>query len=296
MTRFRSILVPTDFSEHAEAALDRAVALARTSQGVLHLLHAYEMPLGTIPPYGVAIPESVLMGVRDAAARRLEQAGARAEAAGVRCERHLMQSSPSSAIAESARTLGVDLVVMGTRGNTGLKHVLLGSVAERAVRTAPCPVLTLKAGADGDAAMRRILVPIDFSQPSDTALALAIELAREHQGEVQLLHAYELPTSVTMAYGVALPQTVWEGVQEAGAQRLSEVADKVEKAGVRVSMAQRTAPAADAIVETAATDRSDIIVMATRGLTGLKHMLLGSVTERVLRTASCPVLTLRAEG
>lgn len=295
MTRFRSILVPTDFSEHAEAALDRAIALASASQGVVHLLHAYEIPLGTIPPYGVAIPESVLLGVRDAAARRLEQAGARAEAAGVRCEQHLMQSSPASAISESARTLGADLVVMGTRGNTGLKHVLLGSVAERTVRTAPCPVLTLKVGDGGDAAWRRILVPVDFSHPSGTAIELAIELAREQQGEVQLLHAYELPVSVTMAYGVAIPPALWEGVQQAGAQRLSEVADKVEKAGVRVTMAQRTAPAADAIVEVAATDRSDIIVMATRGLTGLKHVLLGSVAERVLRTAPCPVLTLRVD-
>jgi nucleotide-binding universal stress UspA family protein len=296
MTRFRSILVPTDFSEHAEAAFDRALALAKAASGVVHLLHAYEIPLGTIPPYGVAIPESVLAGVRDAAARRLEKAGARAEAAGVRCERHLMQSSPSIAIAESARTLGADLVVMGTRGNTGLKHVLLGSVAERTVRTSPCPVLTLKSDSAGDAAWRRILVPLDFSKPSEVALDLAIELARENQGEVQLLHAYELPVSVTMAYGVAIPQTVWEGVQEAGAQRLSEAADKVEKAGARVSMAQRTAPAADAIVETAATAHSDIIVMSTRGLTGLKHVLLGSVAERVLRTAPCPVLTLKADA
>lgn len=296
MTRFRSILVPTDFSEHAEAALDRALALARASQGVVHLLHAYEIPLGTIPPYGVAIPESVLTGVRDAAARRLEKAAARAEAAGVRCERHLMQSSPSIAISESARTLGADLIVMGTRGNTGLKHVLLGSVAERTVRTSQCPVLTLKADSGGESAWRRILVPIDFSKPSEAALALAIEIARDTKGEVQLLHAYELPVSVTMAYGVAIPQTVWEGVQEAGAQRLSEVADQVEKAGVRVSMAQRTAPAADAIAEAAVTGHSDIIVMATRGLTGLKHVLLGSVAERVLRTAPCPVLTLRSDG
>lgn len=296
MTRFRSILVPTDFSEHAEAALDRAIALARASQGVVHLLHAYEIPLGTIPPYGVAIPESVLAGVRDAAARRLEKAGARAESAGVRCERHLLQSSPSIAIGESARTLGADLIVMGTRGNTGLKHVLLGSVAERTVRTAACPVLTLKADSAGDSAWRRILVPVDFSKHCDAALDLAIDLARENQGELQLLHAYELPVSVTMAYGVAIPQTVWEGVQEAGAQRLAEVASRVEKAGIRVTTAQRTAPAADAISEAAATEHSDLIVMATRGLTGFKHVLLGSVAERVLRTAPCPVLTLKADA
>lgn len=296
MNRFRSILVPTDFSEHANAALDRALALARASSGVVHLLHAYEIPLGTIPPYGVAIPESVLAGLRDAAARRLEKAAARVEAAGVRCERHLVQSSPSMAIGESARSLDADLVVMGTRGNTGLKHVLLGSVAERTVRTAPCPVLTLQTGSGGDPAWRRILVPVDFSKPCDAALSLAIDLARESQGELQLLHAYELPVSMTMAYGVAIPQTVWEGVQEAGTQRLTEVAARVEKAGVPVTTFQRTAPAADAITEVATTERSDLIVVATRGLTGIKHVLLGSVAERVLRTAPCPVLTLRIDA
>ncbi|RIL04813.1 MAG: hypothetical protein DCC71_12775 [Proteobacteria bacterium] len=295
MSRFRTILVPIDFSEHADAALDRALAIARAGGGRVHLLHAYEIPLGTIPPYGVEIPEAVLTGVRDAAARRLEKAAHKAEGAGVPCEAHLVHAPAASAIVESARALGVDLVVMGTRGLTGLKHVLLGSVAERTVRTAPCPVLTVKPDGPASAGFAKILVPADFSTHAERALALAIELAQESAGEIHLLHAYELPASVTMAYGIAIPQTVWDGVQEAGAARLAELAKRVEKAGVRVVSHLMTAPAADAIADAAAAHRVDLVVIATRGLTGLKHVVLGSVAERTLRIAPCPVLTVRSD-
>jgi len=144
MSLFRTILVPIDFSEHADLALETAIQLARDSGGRLQLLHAYEIPLGTIPPYGVAIPDSLLTDVRDAAARRLAKAASKVEAAGVACETQVLHASPAEAIAEAARVCGADLIVMGTRGLTGLRHVLLGSVAERTVRLAPCPVLTVK--------------------------------------------------------------------------------------------------------------------------------------------------------
>jgi nucleotide-binding universal stress UspA family protein len=143
VSRFRAIVVPLDFSDTSHDALELAIEIAKPAGAVLHLLHAYELPLGAIPPYGVTIPESVLVEVRDAASRRLEKAVHRAEAAGVRCETHLFHGAPAEAIVEEAARLGADLVVMGTRGLTGFKHVLLGSVAERTVRLAPCPVLTV---------------------------------------------------------------------------------------------------------------------------------------------------------
>lgn len=295
MSRFRTILVPIDFSEHADVALDRALELAKESGGTLHLLHAYEIPLGTIPPYGIEVPQSVVVEVRDAAARRLEKASHKARDRGVACETHLVHSTPAAGIVEAARTLGADLIVMGTRGLTGVKHVLLGSVAERTVRGAPCPVLTVKPGGP---ALRFgvLLVPVDFSEHADAALALAIDLAKEHGGEIHLLHAYELPVSVTMAYGVAIPQSIWEGVQEAGAERLREMAGRVQAAGVRVTSHLVTAPASDAIADAAAVHKADAIVIGTRGLTGLKHVVLGSVAERTLRIAPCPVLTVKADA
>jgi nucleotide-binding universal stress UspA family protein len=143
LSRFRTVLVPVDFSSHASAALDLAIEMSRGSGATIHLLHAYEVPLGSIPPYGVAIPESLLAQVRDAAARRLEKACHKVTAAGLACETHVVHGPAAEAALEAAEQLGADLIVMGTRGHTGLKHVLLGSVAERTVRRAPCPVLTV---------------------------------------------------------------------------------------------------------------------------------------------------------
>lgn len=143
---------------------------------------------------------------------------------------------------------------------------------------------------------RKILVPLDFSSHSDAALALAIELAKEQGSELHLIHAYELPTAVTMAYGIAIPQSVWDGVQEAAAGRLEEGRLRAEAAGVRAHTHLATSPAADAIVTAAETQGIDLIVMGTRGLTGLKHVLLGSVAERTIRGAPCPVLTVKGEG
>lgn len=143
---------------------------------------------------------------------------------------------------------------------------------------------------------RRILVPLDFSSHSDAALALAIELAREHGAEIHLVHAYELPTAVTMAYGVAIPQAVWDGVQEAALERLEAGRKKVEAEGVKATTHLATGPAADAILQAAETFGADLIVMGTRGLTGLKHVLLGSVAERTIRHAPCPVLTVKSDA
>jgi nucleotide-binding universal stress UspA family protein len=302
MSRFRTFLVPVDFSDHSGAAVDLAIQLARRARGTIHLFHAYEIPLGTIPPYGVSVPHSLIVEARDAAARRLEKAAQKVKAAQVGCERHLVHAMPSEGIAEAARRLPVDLVVMGTRGLTGFKHALLGSVAERTVRAAPCPVLTLRApgapappGGAVVAVFRRILVPLDFSKHSDRALDMAIELAREHGAEVHLVHAYELPAAVTMAYGIAIPQAVWDGVQEAATARLAAGRKKVESAGLKATTHLATAPAADAIVAAAESQKADLIVMGTRGLTGLKHVLLGSTAERTIRTAQCPVLTVKGD-
>ncbi len=142
---------------------------------------------------------------------------------------------------------------------------------------------------------RKLLVPTDFSKHADRALALAIELGQEHDAELHLLHAYELPAAVTMAYGVAIPQAVWDGVQESVTTRLAEALDRVEAAGLRGHSHIATGPAADAIVSAAEAQGVDLIVMSTRGLTGLKHVLLGSVAERTIRTAPCPVLTVKSE-
>lgn len=141
---FRNLLVPMDFSAHSERALECAIDLAEKFDARLHLLHAYHLPLHLGTPDQIVIPQDFWTSVRDAARRRLEEALERATSRGVQGEIHLSEMSATQAIEHAAERLSADLIVMGTHGRTGLRHVLLGSVAERTIRAAPCPVLTVK--------------------------------------------------------------------------------------------------------------------------------------------------------
>jgi nucleotide-binding universal stress UspA family protein len=143
--RIRSILVPTDFSASSEVAVDYAVQLAKTLASKIHLIHAYAVEVPMYPEMPYALPESLIESVRQGAKGRLEAVAKRVSEAGVPCESHLSPEYPAAAVLDLASSLPADLIVMGTRGLTGFKHVALGSVAERTVRLAPCPVLTVKA-------------------------------------------------------------------------------------------------------------------------------------------------------
>ena len=144
MPAIRTILVPIDFSSHSLAALERARDLARSTGSGLHLLHCYEVPTPGFDQYRLALPETVWERIREGAERRLTELARKATAAGFAVTSELCADPPGQAIAAVARRIGADLVVMGTHGNTGVKHLLLGSVAERTVRTAPCSVLVVK--------------------------------------------------------------------------------------------------------------------------------------------------------
>jgi nucleotide-binding universal stress UspA family protein len=296
MSRFRTILVALDFSEHAGAAVDRAIALAREAKATVHLLHAYEVPYSAMPIYDVQVPQVMLDSVRDASARRIEKVRAQVAAAGLECETHLVASPPTSGIIDTARSVNADLIVMGTRGNSGFQHALLGSVAERTIRLAPCPVLTVKSDATPAAKFARVLAPVDFSKQGEAALALAVEIAREHHGTLHLLHAYDLPAGVAMGWGGTIPQSVWDGMHAGAQSNLEKAAEPVKRAGVPFELHLAMSPPTDAILETAKSIEADVIVMGTHGRRGFQHLLLGSVAERTLRLASCPVLTIRSEA
>jgi len=144
MNPIKSLLVATDFSEAAQPAVDAAVELASTFGAEVHLVHAFQTPIPIVSPYEVVVPDGFLEQARDSAARSLKAVEEKIAAAGVTVTAHLTEVPAAPAIARLAEELDVDLIVMGTRGNTGLKHIVLGSVAERTLRMAPCSVLTVK--------------------------------------------------------------------------------------------------------------------------------------------------------
>lgn len=139
------ILVPTDFSPDAERALEYAMALASALHvrvTLLHVISAVYWATGEVPG---ALSAIVLEELEAAAQQGLEQALQRVRNAGLDGEAIVVHGSPFECIVATARDQGVDLIVMGSHGRTGLQHILLGSVAERVVRLAPCPVLVTRA-------------------------------------------------------------------------------------------------------------------------------------------------------
>jgi nucleotide-binding universal stress UspA family protein len=139
------ILVPTDFSGCADEALEHATQLAKLAHAEIHLLNAYELP-APVPTVGAPVwfPQEVYDQFRDAAKEGLAQRIAKVAAQGVKVEGSVVCENPTRAILDAAVKPQADLIVMGTHGRTGIKHVLVGSVAERTVRLAPCPVMTVK--------------------------------------------------------------------------------------------------------------------------------------------------------
>lgn len=142
--KFERILVAVDFSEHSSRAVEVGVGLAKQFGAKVDLVHAFDVPVPFVTPYEVAIPDSFMQEARHAAGEKLEAAAGKVKSEKVEVSTHLTEVPAATAITRVAEEIGADLIVMGTRGNTGLKHVLLGSVAERTLRHAPCSVLTVK--------------------------------------------------------------------------------------------------------------------------------------------------------
>jgi nucleotide-binding universal stress UspA family protein len=141
--------------------------------------------------------------------------------------------------------------------------------------------------------IKRMLCASDFSPASRPALRLAQELARALKARLILFHAYE--PSVPIANGGYLPPSVMQqmltGTRDAAAQSLKRLASKHVKGG-RISTLLAQGPAAPAIVRAAKRNRIDLVVMGTHGRTGVRRLLMGSVADRVIRTATCPVLVV----
>jgi len=134
------VLVPTDFSVDADYALEYALTLARKLQAKLTLLHVLEpLVVGSVE----TMPSTFLQDLEDKMTQAMIPSHARVTAAGLSCDYTIVHGVPFQVIIDTARTAHIDVIIMGTHGRTGLRHVVIGSVAERVVRLAPCPVLVV---------------------------------------------------------------------------------------------------------------------------------------------------------
>lgn len=289
------ILAATDFSETAEAALEWASELARLQGARLELIHAVTVPPslpGFVPPGPVFDEE-----VRAAALSRLGEAAVRLREAGGEVSTHLGIGTPSQVILSRAEELPAAAIVMGTRGLTGLRHLLLGSTTERVMHRAPCPVLSVHPDDRGShRPIRSILVPTDFSEDAEVAIDAAYRLLAplEQNAHLVLVHAFNLPIEYT-AYG-PIPTSV-NYLKDTGLEaerRLEEIRERLLREGLAVETLASEGDPAQVIIDEAAKRGVDLIAMGTHGGSALRHLLIGSTAERVLQHAPCPVMTISA--
>jgi nucleotide-binding universal stress UspA family protein len=142
--------------------------------------------------------------------------------------------------------------------------------------------------------LRLILVPIDFSSHAEAVLAWGAHLAEEHGSRIVLLHVYHLPVEFQQLEGAYLPPDFWSTVKSEAEQTLARYAEQLRAHKLEVEAVVREGYPASVIVDEAESRSADLIVIGTRGLSGLKHLLLGSIAERVVQKAPCAVLTVKS--
>ena len=294
----RKILVPTDFSECARVALAQALDLARQHGAEVHFLHvmmAYEEdPYSLI--YQVTDRHAILQQQQELCQRSMQDILEAENTDGLEIVEHRLRAfSVAPKILECATEMEADLIVIGAHGRRGIRRLLLGSIAEEVVRTARCPVLTVREGAQ-DLRMppRKIVVPVDLSERGRSALEIARKLAATNT-RIDLVHVVEDPI-VPLAYQPAHEQAERYGFPQI-APRVEEAIAELAKnsAGPRVvsQIEVLEGRPAEAIVDYAESTGADLIVLTSHGFTGLDRLLLGSVCEEVVRLAGSPVLVLK---
>jgi nucleotide-binding universal stress UspA family protein len=302
MLTIERILFPTDFSEGSERALDAALSLAETFDAELHMLHAVVLHSDdpNDPAHHFPDSEEIRVRLRQAAERRIASGGDARSAQMLRVRHHQLRGmSPAPVIREQAEEVDADLIVMSTAGRRGLEGVLVGSVAEEVVRLAPCPVLTLRSGVEAASfpSAAPILVPVDFSEHSRRALTLAREFADRFSAGIQVLHVFERPIHPEVYLGgMPLDSPQFRTVENSLREALETFVSEAPGPEVLTELYVVDGRAVPGILEFAEHHGTGMIVIATHGLTGLAHVLLGSVSERIVRRAECPVLTARAFG
>jgi nucleotide-binding universal stress UspA family protein len=296
----KRILLATDFSRWARRAEDYACALACSWRASLTVLSVAEFPPGLNTDYPVN--QQYLADLLKHASSQLVDLKGRAERRGMAVTTRVATGIPSEEVITAARAEDSDLIVVGTRGKTGLAHVLLGSTAERVIRGAPCPVLTVRmepadtkqeeGALSRPVTLERILVPVDFSDCSLDALEYAIVVAQQAKASLMLLHVLE-PVSYGLDFTLSHIRTRDSEVST-WTKRLEELASSHQHSHVQVESRLRGGLPSDSILDSAQTLPCDLIIMGTHGRRGISHALSGSVAEAVLRKAHCPVLTVRS--
>jgi nucleotide-binding universal stress UspA family protein len=194
-----------------------------------------------------------------------------------------------------AGRIGADLIVLGTHGRSGFERLLLGSVTEKVVRTARCPVITVPppSVATSTLPFKRVLCGIDFSEPSMTALRFALSLAKESNSTLTLLHVIEFPQEGQLLETLPFDMGRYRAaVQMDATRRLVELITDDVRTWCQPATKLVYGKPYEQILATASDMHTDLIVLGVHGRNALDVMVFGSTTNQVIRRSTCPVLTL----
>jgi universal stress protein A len=288
----RLFLCAIDFSETCQGALGLACALARALGAELLLVHVRDPS-----PRSELRPERS----RDELERALAPARTELEAWRLEAEKKLgraveavlVEGSAAEEIAHVAEARSCELVVTGTQGRTGLGRLVVGSVAARVLREAPCSVLVLPHAAAPAELSRQICCAIDFSEVSRVALRQAAELARALGANLDLVHVPARAPGAPEMLAFGAPGVDARAEEELRRELSAWEAEAARLVGAAVVTAVRPGDAADEVLRYATERGAGLVVVGTHGRSGVKRLVLGSVAERVVREARVPVLVAR---
>jgi nucleotide-binding universal stress UspA family protein len=297
----RNVLVPIDFSTISIQTIETAKRLAHRFGASIHLVHVHHWQypgdfMGSLMPVG-KVRVSFEQHRRKRLAEELKMV-AQAHGLSPGLIHPLEGASAFHEICRLAQQIPADLIVMPTHGHTGLRHVLLGSTAERVVRHSPCAVFIVREKKQRSKTGRglsisTILVPVDFSSCSRQGLQYAIGFANEFAAGMILLHAiylgYIYSSEGTAIYDIPGLQ---EATRKNAEHQMRKLVRTVNFGSAKFeTMFTEGSPVSD-ICAFAKDHDTDLIITSTHGLTGLQRVLIGSVAEKVVRHAPCSVLVV----
>ena len=296
------VLCPTDFSLFSAHAFRHALALAHQFRARVKVVHVLPLPanLGGPEFLPMRLPPSAEQ--RQHAAVEMRRFVEPALGSGVEVTTEIREGQPWREILAAAQELPADLVALGTHGRSGFERFLLGSVTEKLLAILPCPTLTVsheeRRISETPGLVKRILVASDFSPAAAGAVAFALSLAEKARSEVTLLHVIDALPDASEHVHYAVPEVapLRRALEEQAAPRLQAASPDSLANGLAIRKRLATGRAPEMILKVAAEIRADLIVLGTRGHGVLGRFLFGSTSDRVVREATCPVVTVPPPG
>ena len=299
MTEFKHILCPVDFSDASRHALQHAIAIAGWFESHITGLHVTRPEFVFEPPILFAERGGLkaLRADRDQLHERLNEWMRPATAARIPWSVRVEEGVPAQRILDCVRSLPADLIVMGTHGRSGFEHLVLGSVTEKVLRNAACPVMTVppRVATAAKLPFRRLLCPVDFSEASIGALHVALPLAEEADAELTVLNVVEWPDDETFLVEAFESPHMRRQLETQTAERIDALIPDEARVWSRPSWKVAIGTPHREIVAAAADMNADLIVIGVHGRNTLDVTLFGSTTNQVVRRAPCPVLTIRGK-